>query len=103
MAHLWLSTLHRGLEPVPSSLSVRRSTPRWGAFLDYAGFSAVGGLWLYFYLPETIQLSLEDIAALFRDPYPAPLRGQQQRQQRHAVAPTEAARPKKESDALLKK
>ena len=49
----------------------------WGAFLVYAGFSAVGGVWMYYYLPETMNLSLEEVATLFRDPYPAPLRGQQ--------------------------
>ena len=69
----------------------------YGAFLVYACFSAVGGLWLYFYLPETMHLSLEQIAALFHDPYPAPLRGQQQRLERQALAPPS----KRESDKLL--
>ena len=69
----------------------------YGAFLVYACFSAVGGVWLYFYLPETMHLSLEQIATLFHDPYPAPLRGQQQRLERQAVEPP----PKRESDKLL--
>ena len=69
----------------------------YGAFLVYACFSAIGGLWLYFYLPETMHLSLEQIATLFHDPYPEPLRGQQQRLARQAVAPS----PKSESDKLL--
>ena len=69
----------------------------WGAFLVYACFSAIGGVWLYFYLPETMHLSLEQISTLFQDPYPAPLRGQQQRLERQSA---ESA-PKKESDKLL--
>ena len=69
----------------------------YGAFIVYACFSAVGGVWLYFYLPETMHLSLEQIATLFHDPYPAPLRGQQQRLERQAVEPP----PKRESDKLL--
>ena len=69
----------------------------YGAFLVYACFIAVGGVWLYFYLPETMHLSLEQIAALFHDPYPAPLRGQQQRLERQALAPPS----KRESDKLL--
>ena len=67
----------------------------WGAFLVYAGFSAVGGVWMYYYLPETMNLSLEEVATLFRDPYPAPLRAQQAR--------AKVAAPRKEIDKLLPK
>lgn len=67
----------------------------WGAFLVYAGFSLGGGVWMYYYLPETMNLSLEEVATLFRDPYPAPLRAQQAR--------AKVAAPKKEIDKLLPK
>ena len=33
----------------------------------YAGFSLGGGVWMYYYLPETMNLSLEEVATLFRD------------------------------------
>jgi len=41
-----------------------------GAFTVFAGFSVVGGIWLFFMLPETMGLELEAIAELFTDPYP---------------------------------
>ena len=44
-----------------------------------------------------ITVSIEQIAALFHDLYPAPLRGQQQRLERQALAPPS----KRESDKLL--
>lgn len=71
----------------------------WGAFLVYAAFSIVGGVWMYFYLPETKQLSLEAIEGLFKDPYPAPMRGQQQQ----AAADAKVEAKPKESSSLLPK
>ena len=40
----------------------------WPTYLLYAGFSACGGLFIYFFLPETAGLKLEAIEALFHAP-----------------------------------
>jgi len=71
----------------------------WGAFLVYAAFSIVGGVWMYYYLPETKNLSLEAIESLFKDPYPAPMRGQQVA----AAAGAKVETKPKESSSLLPK
>lgn len=71
----------------------------WGAFLFYAAFSIVGGVWMYYYLPETKHLSLEAIESLFKDPYPAPMRAQQAA----AAAEAKAGVKPKESSPLLPK
>ena len=71
----------------------------WGAFLVYAAFSIVGGVWMYYYLPETKNLSLEAIESLFKDPYPAPMRGQQVA----AAAAAKVETKPKESSSLLPK
>jgi len=40
------------------------------AFATFAFISILGGIWLYFMLPETMGLPLESIEQLFADPYP---------------------------------
>ena len=40
----------------------------WGTYLLYAFFSACGGLFIFFYLPETAGLKLEAVEAVFQGP-----------------------------------
>mmetsp|Transcript_174164 Transcript_174164/g.558473 ORF Transcript_174164/g.558473 Transcript_174164/m.558473 type:complete len:549 (+) Transcript_174164:65-1711(+) len=64
-----------------------------GAFMVFAGCSVVGGIWMYFMLPETMGLDLEEIDAQFKDPYPnlGAQAGNKNKQQREDANGAESA------------
>lgn len=51
-------------------LSICKLVGTGGAFSIFACVSIIGGVWLYFMLPETMGLELESVGILFQDPYP---------------------------------
>ena len=54
-----------------SFLSMFEGIGGGGTFGFYAAISAIGGVLLYKYLPETANVKLEQIETLFHDPYPS--------------------------------
>lgn len=56
-------------------LSLTEALGSWGTFLLYAGFSALGFVLIYFVVPETKGVSLEEIEKVLRKGFrPWPLK-----------------------------